>query len=73
MTEKTNRVPQKHVLTIQGVARALGEVPRYALVKALKKKLPELSQKTIMDYVLSSVNEGILEKIGMNYRVKDGT
>ena len=68
--KKKNRVPQKRIQLIRDTAILLGEAPRYTLATALKARMPDVSFNTVMDYVLSSVDEGILEKIGMNYRVK---
>lgn len=67
---KRNRVPQKHADLIVEIARSLGEQPRYALAKELKRRVPELSFKTALDYILSAGSEGILEKIGTNFKAR---
>lgn len=67
---KKCRVPQKHVNTIRWVSQGLGPVPRYALGKAVAERLQDVSFSTVMDYVYAAVDEGILEKVGMNYQVK---
>lgn len=66
---KKNRVPQKHIETIKEVSRQLGEAPRYSLARSLSERIG-VSHQTSLDYILSSIVEGHLEKIGMNYRVK---
>lgn len=59
------RLPRIHVDLLIEIARELGPKPRFVIAKELQRRI-DVTQKTSLDYVNSAVNEGILNRAGMN-------
>jgi hypothetical protein len=69
-TMKRSRVPQRHAAVIVSLSKALGPVPRYQLARVVQASLG-VTLKTALDYVLSAVNEGMLQRVGFNVSVRE--
>lgn len=66
---KKNRVPQKYHAIIRDIASKEEQpIPRFAFAKKLQKSEPQLSFKTCMEYIFYAAEEGILTKVGTNYK-----
>lgn len=73
MAKPRNRIPVIHIKKVRTIVSNLGgEAPRFAIASELKRMEPHLSMETCLEYVLGAVKDGVLVRVGMNYRDAGG-